>query len=135
MKLAQRRAKLPAVAYQTLIDVDSVMRLIGNPKVALIDCRFDLASPAAGKKAFLDAHIPGARHADLDRDLAAPVTSHTGRHPLPPVEVFAARLGLLDVGNDTQVIAYDEANGAFAARAWWMLRWVGHSHVAVIDEG
>jgi thiosulfate/3-mercaptopyruvate sulfurtransferase len=135
MKLRQRRAKLPAVAYQTLIDAESVARLIGDPQAALLDCRFDLASPAAGKQAFLAAHIPGARYADLDKDLAAPVMAHSGRHPLPPPELFATRLGLLGVDNDTQVIAYDEANGAFAARAWWMLRWVGHSHVAVLDGG
>lgn len=124
-----------AVAYDTLIDVESLARLIGNPHVALIDCRFDLADPRAGERAFLAAHIPGARHAHLNRDLAAPPTAHTGRHPLPPPEAFAARLGLLDIGNDTQVIAYDEANGSFAARAWWMLRWLGHSPVAVLAGG
>lgn len=123
------------MTYRTLIDAESVARLIGNPRVALLDCRFDLASPEAGKRAFLLSHIPGARYADLNKDLSAPRTPSTGRHPLPRPDLLAARLGLLDVGNDTQVIAYDEANGSFAARTWWILRWLGHPQVAVLDGG
>jgi thiosulfate/3-mercaptopyruvate sulfurtransferase len=83
----------------------------------------------------LRAHIPGARYADLDRDLSAPVGPHTGRHPLPSPEVFAGRLGAIGIGDDTQVIAYDEVNGSVAARLWWMLRWLGHDAVAVLDGG
>lgn len=123
------------MAYDTLIDVESVARLIGNPNVALIDCRFDLTDREAGDRAFLAGHIPGARYADMNRDLAAPVTARTGRHPLPDPELLAVRLGLLDIDNDTQVIAYDEVNGSYAARAWWMLRWLGHFRVAVLSGG
>src|SRR5665811_800681 len=112
--------------FKTLIGVDSLRELKGRPRVAVIDCRFDLMNPEAGRRAYLAAHIPGARYADLNRDLSAPVGPHTGRHPLPAPETFARRLGELGVGNATQVVAYDDAGGAFAARLWWMLRWVGH---------
>jgi thiosulfate/3-mercaptopyruvate sulfurtransferase len=121
--------------FQTLIDVDSLRELSAGPRLAIVDCRFDLMNPEAGRQAYLRAHIPGARYADLDRDLSAPVGPHTGRHPLPSPEVFAGRLGAIGVGDDTQVIAYDELNGSVAARLWWMLRWLGHDAVAVLDGG
>ena len=120
---------------KTLIDVDSLQELLGNPRLAIIDCRFDLLNPDAGRKAYLEAHIPGARYVDLNRDLSAPVGAHTGRHPLPAPHTFAARLGQLGIGKHTQVVAYDDANGSFAARLWWMLRWLGHDAVAVLDGG
>jgi thiosulfate/3-mercaptopyruvate sulfurtransferase len=121
--------------FRTLIDVAALKPLIGSPAVAVLDCRFDLAAPDAGRRAYLEAHIPTARYADLNRDLSAPVTSSSGRHPLPSPERIAARLGDLGVSHDTQVIAYDEASGAFAARAWWLLRWLGHAKAAVLDGG
>jgi len=121
--------------YETSIDVAALEALIGVPAVAVIDCRFDLAAPDAGRQAYLRQHIPTARYADLNRDLSAPVSAHSGRHPLPPPGRLAAWFGELGVGDGTQVIAYDEANGAFAARAWWLLRWLGHPKVAVLDGG
>jgi thiosulfate/3-mercaptopyruvate sulfurtransferase len=121
--------------FKTLIGVESLRNLLGKPQVAVVDCRFDLVNPEAGRQAYLVSHIPGARYADLNRDLSAPVGPHTGRHPLPAPETFARRLGELGIGNDTQVVAYDDANGSFAARLWWMLRWVGHGAVAVLDGG
>jgi len=123
------------MVFKTLIDADSLQELLGRPRLAVVDCRFDLMSPEAGRQAYLRAHIPGARYADLNRDLSAPVGPHTGRHPLPLPEVFAGRLGAMGIGNDTQVVAYDEANGSIAARLWWMLRWLGHDSVAVLDGG
>jgi thiosulfate/3-mercaptopyruvate sulfurtransferase len=121
--------------FQTLIGVDSLRELQGEARLAVIDCRFDLLQPEAGRRAFLAAHIPRARYADLNRDLSGPIGAGTGRHPLPAVDAFARRLGQLGIRNDSQVVAYDDANGAFAARAWWMLRWVGHRAVAVLDGG
>ena len=121
--------------FNTLIDADSLRGLLGQPQLAVIDCRFDLMNPAAGHEAYVKGHIPGAHYADLNRDLSSPVTAHTGRHPLPPPDVFAARLGELGVGDDTQVVAYDDANSSMAARLWWMLRWLGHEAVAVLDGG
>jgi thiosulfate/3-mercaptopyruvate sulfurtransferase len=121
--------------YATLIDAATLARLRGDPRLGIVDCRFDLMDAGAGRRAYLAGHIPGAVHADLDRDLSAPRGPATGRHPLPAADVFAARLGALGIGNDTQVIAYDAANGSFAARLWWMLRWVAHDSVAVLDGG
>ena len=123
------------MVFKTLIDVDSLQELLGQPRLAVIDCRFDLMNPEAGRQAYLRAHIPGARYADLNRDLSAPIGAHTGRHPLPSPEAFAAWLGAIGIGDDTQVVAYDEANGSIAARLWWMLRWLGHGAVAVLDGG
>jgi thiosulfate/3-mercaptopyruvate sulfurtransferase len=105
------------------------------PGIAVLDCRFDLAAPDAGRQAYLRSHIPGARHVDLNRDLAAPVSAVSGRHPLPDPRALAAFFGRLGVAPDTQVIVYDDSNGAFAARAWWLLRWLKHRKVAVLDGG
>jgi thiosulfate/3-mercaptopyruvate sulfurtransferase len=123
------------MVFKTLIGVDSLQELLGEPRLAVIDCRFDLMKPDAGRQAYLTAHIPGARYADLNRDLSAPIGPTTGRHPLPAPDAFAARLGTLGVGDDTQVVAYDDANGSMAARLWWLLRWLGHDAAAVLDGG
>ncbi len=121
--------------YGTLIDAASLAKLTDSPGLAVIDCRFDLASPNAGRQDYLSAHIPGARYADLNRDLSGAVAAHTGRHPLPEPLRLAQLLGKLGIGDDTQVIAYDAGNGAFAARLWWLARWIGHRQVAVLDGG
>jgi thiosulfate/3-mercaptopyruvate sulfurtransferase len=123
------------VPFTTLIDVSSLQQLLLDPAVAIIDCRFDLTRPEAGRSAFLNAHIPGARYADLNKDLSAPITETSGRHPLPAPRAFADTLERLGIGDETQVIAYDDANGSFAARLWWLLRWLGHTSVAVLDGG
>jgi thiosulfate/3-mercaptopyruvate sulfurtransferase len=135
MKFLHRRAKLRFMMFKSLIDVDSLQDLLGKPHLAVVDCRFDLMHPEAGRQAYLAGHIPGARYADLNRDLSAPIGPHTGRHPLPAPDAFATRLGAMGIGNDTQVVAYDDANGSIAARLWWMLRWLGHGAVAVLDGG
>src|SRR6202047_884051 len=135
MQFVHRRVKLRIMVFKTLIDVGALQELLGTPRLAVVDCRFDLMNPEAGRQAYLRAHIPGARYADLNRDLSAPIGPHTGRHPLPAPQAFAAWLGAAGIGNDTQVVAYDDANGSMAARLWWMLRWVGHGAVAVLDGG
>jgi thiosulfate/3-mercaptopyruvate sulfurtransferase len=121
--------------FTTLIDVAALREMLADPGVVVLDCRFDLLNPQAGRDAYLAGHIPGSRYADLNKDLSVPVTSTSGRHPLPTPQDFAATLARLGIGNDTQVIAYDQSNGSFAARLWWMLRWLGHQAVAVLDGG
>jgi thiosulfate/3-mercaptopyruvate sulfurtransferase len=135
MNFLSCRDKLALMPASTLIDPRALAPLLGKPGVVVVDCRFDLAAIAAGRSAYLEAHIPGARFADLNEDLSAAPHAQSGRHPLPDRATFAAFLGTLGIGNDTQVIAYDKANSAFAAHFWWMLRWAGHPDVAVLDGG
>jgi thiosulfate/3-mercaptopyruvate sulfurtransferase len=123
------------VTFTTLIGAAALQELVGKPDLAVVDCRFDLMNPEGGRRAFLAGHIPGARYADLNEDLSAPITAASGRHPLPAPQKFAATLSRLGVGPGTQVIAYDDSGGAYAARLWWMLRWVGHAAAAVLDGG
>ena len=136
MHLTVRRAKLGRMPYDTLMDVATLKALRAQTaRLAILDCRFDLSNPNAGRAAFLAGHIPGAQYADLNLDLSSPLTATSGRHPLPDPARFAARMGELGVGADSQVVAYDAANGSYAARLWWLLRWVGHAAVAVLDGG
>ena len=121
--------------FTTLIQPLELRANLADPRWVLLDCRFDLANPGAGRLAWQAGHLPGAQYAHLDHDLSAPVGAASGRHPLPDAEVLAGRLGQWGIGNDSQVIAYDAANGAHAARLWWLLRWVGHTDVAVLDGG
>ena len=123
------------MTFTTLIDAAALRELVGKPDSVIVDCRFDLMNPEGGRRAYRQGHIPGARYADLNQDLSAPITPSSGRHPLPEAADFAATLGRLGVGRATQVVAYDDSSGAFAARAWWLLRWVGHQAVAVLDGG
>jgi thiosulfate/3-mercaptopyruvate sulfurtransferase len=123
------------MTFTTLISGATLRDLVGKPEIAIIDCRFDLMNPDGGRRAYLEGHIPGARYADLNRDLSAPISATSGRHPLPSPDQLLAGLARLGVGRATQVIAYDDSAGAFAARLWWMLRWVGHPAAAVLDGG
>jgi thiosulfate/3-mercaptopyruvate sulfurtransferase len=123
------------VDFTTLIDVASLRELMTTPGIVVLDCRFDLGAPDAGREAYRRGHIPGARYVDLNRDLSAPVSAASGRHPLPDPQALAALFRGLGVIANAQVIVYDESNGSFAARAWWLLRWLGHSKVAVLDGG
>lgn len=121
--------------FTALVDVASLVELMQLPSTVVLDCRFDLSDPSAGRQAYQAGHIPGARFADLNRDLSAAVTAVSGRHPLPAPEIMAERFGALGIHNGSPVVAYDQANGTFAARAWWLLRWLGHARVAVLDGG
>jgi thiosulfate/3-mercaptopyruvate sulfurtransferase len=101
----------------------------------VLDCRFNLLNPEAGVAAHAQGHIPGALHAHLDRDLSGPKTGSNGRHPLPSPEAFTQTLRRWGITPATRVVAYDDAGGMFAARLWWMLRWLGHERVQVLDGG
>lgn len=109
--------------------------MASEPPPVIIDCRYTLGTPDAGREAYLAGHIPGARYADLERVLSSPVGPDTGRHPLPDADRLAAALGDLGVGDDSDVIVYDEGPGAMAARLWWLLRWLGHAQVRLLDGG
>jgi len=109
-------------------------RLAAND-TRVIDCRFKLLEPAAGRNAWLESRIPGACYADLNTDLADPVTAETGRHPLPDAARFMGWLGSVGITPATRVVVYDASGGAIAARLWWLLRWLGHTEVAVLDGG
>lgn len=122
-------------ASTPLITVRELAAHLGDPQWRIFDCRHDLTNPAFGELAFAEGHIPGAQFIHLDRDLSGAKTGRNGRHPLPDRDAFAVRLGELGVGNATQVVAYDDAGGMFAARLWWMMRWLGHDRVAVLDGG
>lgn len=123
------------MSFTTLIEASVLRDLIGKPDVTVIDCRFDLSNRSRGRAAFLEGHIPRARYADLETDLSGPVTAKSGRHPLPAPKDFVAALERWGIGNATQVIVYDDAGGSYAARAWWLLRWLGHEAVAVLNGG
>lgn len=123
------------MTFTTLIAAADLMGHLADPHWRVIDCRFDLGQPAAGEAAWAEGHIPGALYAHLDRDLSGPTTAQTGRHPLPAPAAFGATVQRWGVEPFTQVVAYDEANGMYAARLWWLLRWLGHERVAVLDGG
>lgn len=128
-----------AIPFTTHIDATELaQRLPGSGWIAL-DCRHDLAAPEAGRSAYAAGHLPQAQFAHLDYDLSGNKTDGSGqfrgRHPLPERAVFLETLRNWGIDDDTQVIAYDASGGMFAARLWWMLRWVGHSAVAVLDGG
>jgi thiosulfate/3-mercaptopyruvate sulfurtransferase len=104
--------------------------------VRVLDCRFNLADPAAGETAWRADHVPGAVYAHLDRDLSGRKTGQNGRHPLPDADAFGHTLSAWGISPTTRVVAYDASGGMFAARLWWMCsRWLGHTHVQVLDGG
>jgi len=121
--------------YTTLISVTDLAAHLHDTNWIVCDCRHDLADLAAGRRAYGESHIPGARFVHLDEDLSAPKTGRNGRHPLPAADTFEQRLGEFGISNRSQVVAYDSSGGAYAARLWWMLRWLGHDAAAVLDGG
>ncbi len=126
---------MPMADKRILIVAETLRKGLGGPNIAVVDCRFDLSDPSAGRRQYESGHIPGAVFLDLDEDLAGPVTPETGRHPLPDPEAVAKKLGRSGIGNDHIVVVYDGDNGSLAARAWWILRWLGHDGVRLLDGG
>jgi thiosulfate/3-mercaptopyruvate sulfurtransferase len=120
--------------FTTLIDAGTLASQLERGAV-ICDCRSELGNPQWGEAQYAESHIPGAQFLHLDRDLSSAITATSGRHPLPDPQTFARRLGELGVGPDTQIVAYDQGNGAYAARMWWLARWIGHRPVAVLDGG
>jgi thiosulfate/3-mercaptopyruvate sulfurtransferase len=121
-----------------LIEAVELAAALAAPATArpvVVDCRHDLSRPQWGRQEFAAGHIPGAVFADLDHDLSAAVTAHSGRHPLPDSRQLAEFLGAAGIAADTHVVAYDQDKSMFAARLWWLLRWLGHPRVAVLNGG
>ena len=122
--------------YETLIDAEALAGLLGHADLHLLDCRFDLGDRQSGARAYAQGHLPGAQYADLESDLSAPKRrAEDGRHPWPDADVFGAALGAWGITPAHQVIAYDAGDGAFAARAWYLLQVFGHRRAAVLDGG
>jgi thiosulfate/3-mercaptopyruvate sulfurtransferase len=119
----------------TIVSTDELAAHLDDPQWVVFDCRFTLTDPGAGQTAYVQAHIPGARYAHLDNDLSSPKNEHSGRHPLPDPAALAEKLGQWGVGEHTQVVVYDDSFGAIAVRLWWLLRWLGHDAVALLDGG
>jgi thiosulfate/3-mercaptopyruvate sulfurtransferase len=121
--------------FTMLIGAHDLAAHLGDPGWIVCDCRHDLLNYEAGRDAYAQNHVPGARFVHLDEDLSGPKNGRNGRHPLPHPITFTLRLGALGIDNRKQVVAYDASGGCYAARLWWMLRWVGHDRVAVLDGG
>ena len=118
-----------------LVTADELAKHLDDPNWVVIDTRHDLMDPGKGPKAYADAHIPGAYFMHVDTDLSGPKTGKNGRHPLPDLAGFAAKINERGIGPDVQVVVYDDLAGNFSVRLWWMLRWLGHEKVALLDGG
>lgn len=120
---------------KSIVSMKWLLARMYEPDLTIVDCRFQLNDPEAGRRAYADSYIPGAVYLDLEKDLSSPVAEHGGRHPLPDIETLAAKLGKLGIHRDTRVIAYDDQGGAMASRLWWLLTYMGHEHVYVMEQG
>ena len=121
--------------FSTLIGVDELAPHLHDASWVVLDCRFTLSEPAAGRALYEKSRIPGARYVDLERDLSGPRSASSGRNPLPEPGTFANQLAKWGITAESQVVVYDDSFGAIAARLWWLLKWVGHSKVALLDGG
>lgn len=123
------------MSFTTLIDAATLQSQLEHPDWRIVDVRHQLTDTGYGERAYAEAHLPGAVFMHCDRDLSGPMTGSNGRHPLPDRERLIARLGEIGIGQGTQVVVYDDAQGMIAGRLWWLLRWLGHEAVAVLDGG
>lgn len=119
----------------TFIQKEVLQELMSNEEIRIVDCRFQLGKPDEGKSQYLLGSIPGAVYFHLEEDLSAKVEKHGGRHPLPDLEQFKSLLEEAGISNDTKVVGYDNGEGAFAARLWWLLTYIGHDKVYILDGG
>jgi thiosulfate/3-mercaptopyruvate sulfurtransferase len=120
---------------QLIISPVELNALLVDPNVVVIDCRFQLDEPTAGRAMYDEGHISGAHYADLNQDLSSTPTEMSGRHPLPSLTDWVQCLSRWGISNESVVVAYDQLGGPLAARFWWLMRWSGHDQVAVLDGG
>jgi len=123
------------VSHTTIVSSEELAAHLTDPAWVIVDCRYDLNDEAWGEQQYKEAHIPGASYASLGHDLAGPKDGRNGRHPLPGHDAMAATFGRLGITSGIQVVAYDQNSGMYASRLWWMLRYMGHDAVAVLDGG
>ncbi|MEP7309619.1 MAG: sulfurtransferase [Acidobacteriota bacterium] len=121
--------------WTTLVDTRALADRLSDPSLVIVDCRFDLADGAAGQLQYVKEHIPGSVYASLDRDLSGDKNGRNGRHPQPDPAALAVIFGRWGIDDSVQVVAYDQDTGIYASRLWWLLRWLGHDAVAVLDGG
>jgi thiosulfate/3-mercaptopyruvate sulfurtransferase len=121
--------------HTNVVEAEWLARHLDDPSVVAVDCRFDLANHDAGRAAYTDAHVAGAVYLDLERDLSGPRGPHGGRHPLPPIEPFSRTLGGIGIDETVTVVVYDVPQSGIAPRLWWMLRYLGHERVHVLNGG
>lgn len=123
------------MSHGLLVDATTLAAHLDDPAWRIVDVRHQLADVNCGEAAYRAGHIPGAVFMHCDRDLSAPMNGCNGRHPLPDPQCLVARLAALGIAPETQVVAYDDSQGMIASRLWWLLRWLGHDRVAVLDGG
>lgn len=123
------------MSYTTLVDVETLQAHLDDPNWLVVDVRHQLSDTGYGEHAYAAGHVPGAVFLHCDRDLSGAMSGGNGRHPLPDPERLAQRLGDIGIGALTQVVVYDDAQGMIAGRLWWLLRWLGHDAVALLDGG
>ncbi|MUG66175.1 MULTISPECIES: sulfurtransferase [Paenibacillus] len=116
-----------------IVSMKWLLARLYEPDIVIVDCRFILGQPDAGRTAYDEEHIPRAVYLDLERDLSAPVAAHGGRHPLPDMDQLAASLGKAGIHHGMRVIAYDDQGGAMASRLWWLLKYTGHDQAYVMN--
>lgn len=123
------------MSFSTLVSCATLAEHLNDPDWRIFDCRHQLADLGYGQQAYAEGHLPGAFFLHLDRDLSSPMNGCNGRHPLPDPALLAQKLGLAGVTKQTQVVVYSDADGMVATRLWWLMRWLGHTHVALLDGG
>ncbi|MFA9556889.1 sulfurtransferase [Evansella sp. AB-rgal1] len=121
--------------YKNIVTSEELRDRVEDKSVVIVDCRFQLGEPTKGLEEFNKDHLTGALYFDLEKDLSATISKHGGRHPLPNIEKFVQLLSRVGIDSSKKVIAYDDQGGAMAARLWWMLKYVGHDNVAILNEG
>lgn len=122
-------------SMSNLISAQELHERLSDPNLVVVDTRFNLKDPTEGRRAYEQSHIPGAVYFDLDQDLSSPKSQHGGRHPLPELQVFVRTLEQAGIGNTTTVVAYDDSGGMYAGRLWWLLKYLGHDDVKLLDGG
>ena len=118
-----------------LVSCEQLAAHLNDPDWRIVDCRHQLSDVGYGQRVYAEGHLPGAFFMHLDRDLSGAMSGCNGRHPLPDPQVLAAKFGAVGISSRTQVVAYDDAEGMVSGRLWWMLRWLGHDNVTVLDGG